>query len=152
MLLYTLHLSTFFWSQFITRLEPKLQPLHQLSNTRSNNGDLPGEQVILKAPVLPPRCVVVQMATQSCLPFLHCLHNSSVSETTSLKKLVSISMSCRISEKKVVILRKYFKVLTFAWGVILHQYSSFWVSCDNVPTCDIEDLGYASSCVWFKAN
>lgn len=136
----------------VSQLEPRLPPLDQLSNPRSNNGDLPGEQITPKAPVLPPKCLVVQVATQSCLPCLHCLHSLSRGEKNNPKQLISASMSCRRSENKDVILRKYFKVLTFDWGVISHQCSSFWVSGDKAPTCDVENLGYASSCAWFKAT
>lgn len=97
----------------VLQLEPRPSPLHQLSSPRPNNGDLPGEQVTLKAPVLTPRCMGVQMATQSCLLCLHHLHSFSTGETTSLKQLCSVSTSCKISEKKDAILRKYFSVLTF---------------------------------------
>lgn len=89
------------------------------------------------------------MAIQSCLL---CLHSLSIGKTTSLKQNVSVSMSCRISENKDAILRKYFKALTFDWGVVSYQCRSFWVSGDKAPACDVEDLGHVSSCAWFKAN
>lgn len=81
-----------------------------------------------------------------------CLHRLSVNETISLKQPILASTSPRISEKKDAILRKYFKVLTFDWGVISYQQSSFWFSGDKAPACAMEDLGYASSCSGFRAN
>lgn len=47
-----------------------------------------------------------------------CLHRLSINEIISLKQIILASTSSRISEKKDAILRKYFKVLTFAWGII----------------------------------
>lgn len=81
-----------------------------------------------------------------------CLHRLSINETISLKQLISASTSSRISQKKDAIFRKYFKVLTFDWGVVSYRQSSFWVSGDKAPACDVEDVGYASSCSGFRAN
>lgn len=158
LLLHTCHLSIFFWNQFITwaapcsQPEPRPSPLHQLSNPRPNNGDLPGQQVTLKAPVLPPGCMVVQIATRAAFRAFTVFTICQQVKQPAWTNLFQVSMSCKISDNKDTILRKYFKVLTFDSGIISYQYGSFWVSGDKVPTCNVEDLGYASSCAWFKAN
>lgn len=73
-------------------------------------------------------------------------------EAINLKQIIfeCVEEYQKKERKKKAILGEYFKVLTFDLGVILCQYRCFWVSGAKASVCDLGDLGYISSCAWYK--